>query len=175
MGGDAVQTAINRANRQGPCYTWRRHHSEGCAGRRNLPRAREVVMVLHENVTTAFDLPGYRIVRNLEWCAESSSARAPSWALSARACKPSWAATFRCSPALREDPRDAFDLMSSTPRLGRRMPWWGALRRYRDHAGRHRGAGLWHGCESKSLAVKIPLPRRTGRKTISCSPGRRSA
>ena len=63
--GDQVDEAIARAARFGIRYQLEKVIIEKDEPVIEIYRRKEEVMVPHENVTTAFDLPGYRIKRNL--------------------------------------------------------------------------------------------------------------
>ena len=97
--GDPVQRAVERAARFGIRYRLElSDRGKGRAGDRDLPAHRRNSMVSHENVTTAFELPGYRVTKKPRRGARHH--RALALAVRdhrGRACRRSSAATSRCS------------------------------------------------------------------------------
>ena len=74
----------------------------------------------HRNITTAFDLPGYRVVQTLGWYGASPSDRVASPAPSAPHYKRSVAATSACGPSsARRRVRRRSRSWSSTPQPSR--------------------------------------------------------
>ena len=101
----------------------------------------------HRFVTTAFDLPGHRIVAISASCAASSCARAASSARSAPSLQTLVGGNITLYTELCERAReDAFRSDARARRRARRQrARRRALRRQRSRGRRHRGARLRHG------------------------------
>ena len=100
----------------------------------------------HPLTTTAFDLPGYRVTRNLG-VVRGIIVRSRSVIGNLGASLQTLVGgNITVYTSLCERTRsDAFQLMRARGRTGRQRRDRRALRRHRDRAGRHRGALLRHG------------------------------
>ena len=100
-------------------------------------------MVPHENVTTAFELPGYRVKRNLGVVRGIVVRSRSIIGTSARACRHRRRQHFAVQQSLRADPQRCIRAdAAACRRTGRERGDRRAIRCHRDHARRNRSAGV---------------------------------